>query len=122
MLTTDLSIVPRTISKEIRAIDIKGEVTRFAENKLMEVYTSMSGGEVRVILLNFKEMTYMNSSGIGLIITLLIRANRTNQTLVGVGLSEHMLRIFELTRLHEAIRQYATEEEALAAVTGKGKE
>ncbi len=119
MLNADLTITTRTIRPDTRAIDIRGEVTRFAETKLMDAYTGISGREVRVILLNFKDMTYMNSSGIGLLITLLIRANRLEQTLVGVGLSEHLQRIFELTRLHEAIHIYETEEQALAAVASQ---
>jgi anti-sigma B factor antagonist len=57
----------------------------------------------------------MNSSGIGLLVTLLIRANRQNQRLLAYGLSEHYRQIFELTRLNEAIAIYDNEEEALAA-------
>lgn len=121
MQTTNLTITTREIGPDVRVIDIIGEVTGFAENKLMQAYTSMSGHEVRVILLNFKEMTYMNSSGIGMLITLLIRANRLEQTLVGVGLNEHLQRIFELTRLRDAIHLYDTEEEALASITGAGR-
>ena len=58
----------------------------------------------------------MNSSGIGLLVTLLIRANRQGQTIAAFGLSAHYRDIFELTRLDEAIHLYDTEEAALAAV------
>ena len=121
MQPNELEISTRAIGEDVRIIDIKGEVTGFAEAKLMQAYTSLSGREVRVILLNFKEMSYMNSSGIGLLITLLIRASRLGQTLVGVGFSEHLQRIFELTRLQDAIHLYDSEEEALAAVAGAGR-
>ena len=57
----------------------------------------------------------MNSGGIGLIVTLLIRANRQNVRLVAVGLNEHYQHIFELTRLDEAILIYTDESEALKA-------
>jgi anti-sigma B factor antagonist len=57
----------------------------------------------------------MNSSGIGLLVTLLIRANRQKQRLLAYGLSEHYRQIFELTRLNEAISIYNSEAEALAA-------
>ena len=60
----------------------------------------------------------MNSSGVGLLVTLLIRANRNGQSLSAVGLNEHDRHIFELTRLNEAIRVFETEEDALAALDG----
>jgi anti-sigma B factor antagonist len=58
----------------------------------------------------------MNSSGIGLLVTLLIRVNRQKQRLLSYGLSEHYRHIFELTRLSDAIHIFNTEVEALASV------
>jgi anti-sigma B factor antagonist len=55
----------------------------------------------------------MSSSGIGLLVTLLIRAQRRQQRLLSYGLSEHYRHILELTRLNEAIAVYPTEDEAL---------
>jgi anti-sigma B factor antagonist len=57
----------------------------------------------------------MNSGGIGLLVTLLVRANRAKQKLLAYGLTEHYRQIFELTRLDEAIGIYDTEAEAVAA-------
>ena len=45
----------------------------------------------------------MNSGGIGLLVTLLVRANRHSQQLLAFGLSDHYAQIFELTRLDEAV-------------------
>jgi len=58
----------------------------------------------------------MNSSGIGLLVTLLIRANRQKQRLLAYGLSDHYRQIFDLTRLNEAIIIFNSEADALAAV------
>jgi len=96
-------------------IDITGEVTAFAEQVLNEAYGQASANGVRAVLLNFGGMDYMNSSGIGLLVTTLIRANRQGQKLMVFGLSEHYRHIFELTRLNEAIGVYGSEAEALAA-------
>ena len=57
----------------------------------------------------------MNSSGIGLLVTLLVRANRNHQRMLAYGLTEHYRQIFELTRLDEAIAIHETEDAALAA-------
>jgi len=84
----------------------------------MDAYTEATTAGARNIILNFSKLEYMNSSGIGLLVTLLIRANRQNQRLLACGLSEHYQQIFDLTRLNEAILTYASEAEALAAAGG----
>lgn len=106
----------RSASAETSVIDIQGEVTGFAENALMDAYTQANNGQVNNLILNFNDLDYMNSSGIGLLVTLLIRAQRKNQQVMAVGLNEHYQQIFELTRLDEAIGMYSTESEALAAL------
>ncbi len=106
----------RQVSPIASIIDIHGEVTASAEKVLMEAYTEASTPTTRSIILNFSELEYMNSSGIGLIVTLLIRVNRQKQRLLAYGLNEHYRHIFELTRLNDAIRIYDTEAEALERV------
>jgi anti-sigma B factor antagonist len=105
----------RQVSPVASVIDIQGEVTAFAEKVLMEAYAEASTPTTRKIILNFSELEYMNSSGIGLIVTLLIRVNRQKQRLLAYGLNEHYRHIFDLTRLNDAIKVYDTEAEALVA-------
>ena len=97
-------------------IDIQGEVTGFSENALMDAYTRAANGNTKAIILNFSQLEYLNSSGIGLIVTLLIRTQRQKQKLMACGLNEHYQEIFKLTRLNEAIGIFNTESDALAAV------
>ena len=105
----------RRVNATTSIIDIKGEVSAFAEDVLMQAYAEASTPTTRDIILNFSGLEYMNSSGIGLLVTLLIRVNRQKQRLLSYGLSEHYRHIFEITRLSEAIGIYDTEEQALAA-------
>ena len=69
----------------------------------------------RTLVLNFGGLDYMNSGGIGMLVTLLVRANRQRQRLAAFGLTDHYRQIFELTRLDEAIAIYDSEVAALAA-------
>ena len=107
----------RQASQAASVIDIQGEITAFAENALMDAYTQASTNGAKAVILNFSHLDYMNSGGIGLLVTLLIRANRQNQHLLACGLTEHYRHIFELTRLNEAFGIYNTEEQALAAIS-----
>lgn len=98
-------------------IYIEGEVNGFAEEALMAAYVQAGGEKVPTIILDFSGLDYMNSTGIGLLVTLLIRAQRRQQRLMACGLSEHYKQIFDLTRLNEAIGIYDTAADALAAAT-----
>ena len=104
----------RKISNSVSIIDISGDVSAFAEDILMEAYAEASLPTTKSIILNFNGLEYMNSSGIGLLVTLLIRANRQKQRMLAYGLSDHYKHIFELTRLNEAIGIYDTEADVLA--------
>jgi len=105
----------RRASDGISVVDVRGELTAFAEGVLMEAYDQASAGVTRAIVLNFEGLEYMNSSGIGLLVTLLIRVNREKQRLLICGLSDHYREIFRITRLDDAIATYDSEEEAVRA-------
>jgi len=94
---------------------IHGEITGGSEDALMAAYTE--AGDARSIVLDFEGLEYMNSGGIGLLVTLLVRARRAGQRLLATGLSEHYRQILSLTRLDEAIAIHDDERAALAAAT-----
>ena len=116
MGTINLSTSVRNAKDGVTVVDIHGEVTGFAENILTDAYNQASGISARAVVLNFNGLQYMNSSGIGLLVTLLIRAQRQKLRLLACGLNDHYRQIFELTRLNEAIDIYSSEGEALASV------
>lgn len=116
MPEADITTTVRKVHTGTSVLAIKGEVTAFAEEALMSAYQEATTESVKTVILNFDELAYMNSTGIGLLVTLLIRAQRQNQTLLACGLSDHYQRIFQLTRLNEAITIYPDEKSALAAV------
>jgi anti-anti-sigma factor len=98
----------------VAVVDIKGDVTAACEPVLMSAYEEASSAGAARVLLNFAGLEYMNSGGIGMIVTLLVRAGRQHQQLAACGLSEHYREIFELTRLDEAIAIYPDEAAALS--------
>jgi anti-sigma B factor antagonist len=115
MTQTTVTMDVREAGPRASIVDIAGDVTAACEDVLMEAYARASGDRTRAVVLNFSGLEYMNSGGIGLLVTLLVRANRAKQRLLAYGLNEHYRQIFELTRLDEAIGIYASEEDALAA-------
>jgi anti-anti-sigma factor len=112
-MTTTTAITARPAGTDASVLDIRGDITSSSEAALMSAYNEATAQGVRTIVLNFGGLEYMNSGGIGLLVTLLIRANRAKQQLRACGLSEHYRQIFELTRLNDAIGIYDSEAEAL---------
>ncbi len=116
MADQTVSITVRRPGDGVAILDIAGDVSSFAENELMDAYTAATGAGASTLLLNFADMDYMNSSGIGLLVTLLVRAQRRGQRLGAFGLDDHYRQIFDLTRLNEAIAVHDDEAAAVAAV------
>ncbi len=114
MTPAKATLTVRSINNHASVVDIKGDITAAAEAVLSDAYTQATAAGARIIILNFSGLEYMNSSGIGLLVTLLVRANRNKQRLLACGLSQHYQQIFELTRLNEAIGIFNTEAEAVA--------
>src|SRR5215213_5421777 len=105
----------RELSARASVIDLKGDVTASAERALADAYTRASGKFTRTIVLNFSGLEYMHSGGIGMLVTLLVRAQRQHQRVLAYGLSDHYRQIFELTRLDEAVGIHDSADDALAA-------
>lgn len=114
MPTANLTMNIREVSDGIRVIDIEGEITAFSEKEITEAHEKAGEGADSVIL-NFEGLEYMNSGGIGLLVTTLIRAQRAGHALRAYGLNEHYREIFSLTRLDEAIEIYEDEATAVGA-------
>jgi len=115
-MSNQLTAAVRPIAAKTCIIDVQGDITAQAETALMDAYQEASQNGAKAIILNFEGLDYMNSSGIGLLVTMLIRVQRQKQKLLAFGLSDHYQQIFELTRLNEAIGIYADEAAAKTAV------
>jgi anti-sigma B factor antagonist len=109
--TTTMDV--RMVADEVAVIDIDGELMPATEDALFEAYAKCE--QSHAVVLNFERLTYMNSGGIGLLVTMLVRAQRKNQALLAYGLSDHYRHIFQLTRLDDTIALHGSESEALAA-------
>jgi anti-sigma B factor antagonist len=115
MTDTTIRLEVRTPRPGCSVIELAGEVTGASEAALSDAYERAATEGIRAVMLDFGSLQYMNSSGIGLLVTLLVRANRNRQRMLAFGLSDHYRQIFELTRLDEAIAIHETEDAALAA-------
>jgi anti-sigma B factor antagonist len=115
MADNTITLELRHPASGVTVFDIHGAVTAASEAALTDAHNIATSQGAKALLLNFSDLEYMNSSGIGLLVTLLVRANRQGQQLLAYGLNDHYRHIFELTRLTDAIGVHDTEADALAA-------
>jgi anti-anti-sigma factor len=95
-------------------IDLHGEIDASGEATLNAAYAEAIAAKPALVMLNFSNVTYMNSTGIALIVGLLAQARKQKHRLVTFGLSDHYREIFEITRLSDFMTLYASEKAALA--------
>jgi anti-anti-sigma factor len=86
-------------SDGVAVLDLNGDVSAAAEQKLLEAYAQ--AGEASVVLLDFSAVDYINSTGIALIVGLLAQARTAGQEVQARGLAEHYREIFRITRLSD---------------------
>lgn len=115
MSQSTISLDVREAAPGVRVITIDGDVTPVCEDELMAAFEAASADGARAVVLDFTGLDYMNSGGIGLLVTLLVRAQRSKQQLLAYGLTDHYRQILSLTRLDEAINIHDSEADALAA-------
>lgn len=83
----------------VAIIDLRGEINAQAESSLRAAYERVESASAATILLNFTQVSYINSSGVALIISLIAMARRAKRRLAAYGLSPHYVEIFHITRL-----------------------
>ena len=87
MTAATVSMDIRTVSGRTGVISIKGDVTSTCEGVLTAAHDELTAAGVTSILLDFTGLDYMNSGGIGMVVTMLVRANRQRQALLAYGLA-----------------------------------
>lgn len=117
MLEDELKVSMRT-RESASIIDLEGDVTTFAEEKINAAYKQVSANGATQILLNFRQSDYINSAGIAILIGIVTEVNRKGQRLAVSGLSPHFQKIFRMVGLAQYAEIYQSEDEAIDGLAG----
>jgi len=113
-----LSFEARVRRDNVRvAIDLQGELNSAADQELNKAFTEAQKSNPAIILLNFTNVSYINSTGIALVVGVIAQAQNKHQKLVVYGLSDHYVRIFQITRLADFLEIATDETSALAKLS-----
>jgi len=100
----------------ITVLRFEGDIASTSKEAVLGVYQALPKSDVKKILLDFTKVDYINSSGIALIIQLLIEAANTGQKVILFGLSPHFVKVFTMVGITKYAGLFPTEAEAIAAL------
>ncbi len=78
---------------------LAGDISGGAEMPMLDAFHTT--GETGVVILDFADVEYINSTGIALIVGLLAEARKQGRQVQARGLAEHYREIFRITRLSD---------------------
>ena len=110
-----MAIKCREEGNNILVVDVVGDLdARSAGDLKLTLNEKIEQGKVWV-LINLLEVPYMDSAGLGVLVSGLKNTNRQNGDLRLWGLQPDVRNIFELTRLNKVFQIFDTEDAALAS-------
>jgi anti-anti-sigma regulatory factor len=97
-------------------IDLIGDVTNRGQEAIVSAYAGALESPAERIFFNFGETEYINTSGIAVLISVVIEAEKAGRKIGLYGMSAHYYKVFNLVRLPLYADVYESEAEALASV------
>ena len=88
------------VPEEIR-LRLSGDLNGRADEALASAYARVAALGPRRVSLDFRQVGYINSTGIALVVRLLADARRDGRHVRAIGLTEHYREIFRITRLSD---------------------
>jgi len=101
---------------DIPVLDVTGEIDIYTTPQFKEAVSEAIDQNKPAIVINMAQVTYMDSSGFGTLLSATKRLRPLDGALYLSGCNEAIQRMLQITRLNTIFGVYATEEEAIAAV------
>jgi anti-sigma B factor antagonist len=94
------------------ALRMRGDLTGAGREAMDDAYTE---GDAAVVVLDFTDVSYINSTGIAVVVGVLARARAEGREVRAFGLDEHYRKIFQITRIADFMAIFDDETTAVAS-------
>lgn len=101
----------------VSVLRFAGDITSTSRDVLFAAYQEVPPA-TRQVVFDFSKMEYMNSSGIALVIEVLMAASKDDRAVQSYGLSPHFQKVFTMVGLNRYTRLHPDEASACAAFAG----
>ena len=98
----------------ITVLRFAGDITSTSKAAVLGTYQGIPES-AKKILLDFSKVEYLNSSGIALVIQMMIAANKSGQTIQTFGLTPHFQKVFTMVGITKYTKLHPDEQTACAA-------
>ena len=94
---------------------IKGEIDHHTAEEIREkIEKEYSRSNIKNIIFDFKDVTFMDSSGVGMVIGRYKTISKNGGSVAVSGIRESAFRIFEISGLKKILNLYGNAKEAMA--------
>ena len=100
----------------VTVLRFEGDISSASKEAVVGAYQGLSKEKVKTILLDFTKVDYINSSGIALVIQLLMEAANSGQKVGAFGLSAHFQKVFTMVGITKYAKLLPDQAAALAAL------
>ena len=100
----------------VSVLRFEGDISSSSKDAVIGSYHSLSKDSVKTILLDFTKVEYINSSGIALVIQVLMEAANSGQKVLAFGLSPHFNKVFTMVGITKYAGLFPDQAAALATV------
>jgi anti-sigma B factor antagonist len=102
--------------QQITCLRFSGDISSVSKDAIVGTYQALDKASHKHILLDFKGVEYLNSSGIALVIQVLMEASKSGQTIAICGLTPHFTKVFTMVGITKYATLYSDEGAALSAL------
>ena len=102
--------------RSVTVIRFEGDIASTSKDAVLGTYQALSKESVKFILLDFTKVDYINSSGIALVIQLLMEADRAGQKVNAFGLSAHFTKVFTMVGITKYAGLFPTQADAIVGI------
>lgn len=113
-MVNNFEILERSVD-DIKVLKVIGELDALVAPKLKEKITKLVDGDTTKFIIDFEEVTHINSLAMGILRGKLKVVKDMDGDIKLVKLNEHIKSIFEMIGLDEIFEIYETEDDAVAS-------
>lgn len=110
---TSIAVNPRSLTDDIQAIEVEGEIDIHTAARVKEAVDRVVDAACRQVVLDLSGVTYIDSSGLVVLISTLKRMQEINGEVMFVCTHPHIVKIFDITGLSQVLKIFPTQEQAL---------
>lgn len=100
----------------VTVLRYEGDIASTSKDAVLGTYQSLPKQTAKLVLLDFSKVDYINSSGIALVIQMLIEASNSGQKVFAFGLSPHFTKVFTMVGITKYAGLFPNQADALAAL------